>query len=184
MKSFFCFGILFNKIGYFEPISNNSSVPCTSIRNSDVLLHELPVPDQLNQTPPAFHSFNSKLNTIQETAASSTLPSCDELFKTKILDIPDTDLKTLNFTYTDASGQSWDEINTFLRETANVTENGCYFPTGICKPSQTVLVVVPYRDRQTQLKTFVYNMHQFLQRQFRAYCIVVTGRVRKIEKIF
>ena len=149
---------------------HNFPVTC-HLQQSDFQFHDLPVPNELHQSSPVFTKFHSSTNDHSSEAAS--LPSCDELFKTQILDIPDEDLSKLNFTFTDASEFSWEEINEFLSE-RNVTESGCYFPTEICRPSQTLALVVPYRDRDSQLKTFVYNMHQFLQKQYRAYCIIVT----------
>ncbi|XP_060082044.1 beta-1,4-N-acetylgalactosaminyltransferase bre-4-like [Ylistrum balloti] len=49
---------------------------------------------------------------------------------------------------------------------------GCYTPLE-CQSDHRVAVIIPYRNRQQQLKTFLYNIHPILQRQQIHYGIYV-----------
>ena len=58
------------------------------------------------------------------------------------------------------------------------TQPGGYFKPVNCEASETVAVIVPYRDREEHLKTFLDYMHPFLQRQPIQYIIYVVEMVR------
>ena len=58
------------------------------------------------------------------------------------------------------------------------TQPGGYFKPVNCKVRDTVAVIVPYRDREEHLKTFLDYMHSFLQRQPIQYIIYVVEMVR------
>jgi len=46
-----------------------------------------------------------------------------------------------------------------------------------CRSRDRVALVVPYRDRETHLRTFLYNIHPFLQKQQLHYGIYVVEQV-------
>uniref|UniRef100_A0A1I8BYK8 Beta-1,4-N-acetylgalactosaminyltransferase n=1 Tax=Meloidogyne hapla TaxID=6305 RepID=A0A1I8BYK8_MELHA len=46
-----------------------------------------------------------------------------------------------------------------------------------CKSRQKVAIVVPYRNREPHLRTFLHNMHRFLQKQQLDYAIFVVEQV-------
>lgn len=58
------------------------------------------------------------------------------------------------------------------KEYSWVQSGGRYSPVE-CHSSHRVAVIIPYRNRQDQLKTFLYNIHPFLQRQQINYGIYV-----------
>ena len=64
---------------------------------------------------------------------------------------------------------SWDWV---LENVDDMIEYGCYKPPG-CISDQYLAVVVPYRDREDNLKIFLWHLHNFLKRQARSYCIIV-----------
>jgi len=63
----------------------------------------------------------------------------------------------------------FDEIN---NEFPYLELGGRFKPTD-CKPRHKVAVIVPYRDREEHLKTFILNIHRFLQRQQNEYGIYI-----------
>ena len=46
-----------------------------------------------------------------------------------------------------------------------------------CKARQKVAILVPFRDREEDLKVFLYNMHPFLQKQLLDYSIFIIEQV-------
>lgn len=66
-----------------------------------------------------------------------------------------------------------DEINL---EVTNVKRGGWYRPSN-CKSRQNIAVVIPYRDRDTNLRLLLRYLHPLLQRQARSYRIVLVEQV-------
>uniref|UniRef100_A0A915M8I5 Uncharacterized protein n=1 Tax=Meloidogyne javanica TaxID=6303 RepID=A0A915M8I5_MELJA len=52
-----------------------------------------------------------------------------------------------------------------------------------CKYRQKVAIVVPYRNREPHLRTFLHNIHRFLQKQQLDYAIFVALRVYPFDCI-
>lgn len=65
---------------------------------------------------------------------------------------------------------SYEEIEDILLN--KKIENGCWVPTD-CKTDQYLAVIIPYRQRKSNLMVFLYFMHNILQKQRRTYCIIV-----------
>ena len=55
----------------------------------------------------------------------------------------------------------------------NSIEHGCWVPDD-CVSDQFLAVIVPCRDRISNLKTFLFFMHSLLQKQKRTYCIILS----------
>ena len=53
---------------------------------------------------------------------------------------------------------------------------GIYFPND-CIPRQQLAVIIPFRNRENQLKILLRHLHPFLQRQKRSYRIFVVEQV-------
>lgn len=47
-----------------------------------------------------------------------------------------------------------------------------------CRPRDRVAIIVPYRDREQHLRTFLWNMHPMLMRQNIDYAIYIVEQVR------
>lgn len=60
-----------------------------------------------------------------------------------------------------------------------VTPGGHYRPD-ICIPDTCVALIIPYRDRENQLRIFLKHMHQFLSKQGLEYTIFVVELVSEI----
>ena len=56
--------------------------------------------------------------------------------------------------------------------------NGCWQPD-YCKITQRLAVVVPYRQRKLHINTFLYNIHRFLIKQHRSYCVIFSEQYDK-----
>ena len=63
----------------------------------------------------------------------------------------------------------YEELNTYF---ALLQEGGRYEPSD-CRPRHTVAIVVPFRNRESQLSIFLAYIHPVLQRQQLAYTIFV-----------
>ncbi|XP_008476198.2 uncharacterized protein LOC103513166 [Diaphorina citri] len=59
-----------------------------------------------------------------------------------------------------------------LHTRLNINKGGAWEPTD-CIPQHQVAIIVPYMNREGQLKTFLLHIHQFLQKQFISYQIFV-----------
>jgi len=57
---------------------------------------------------------------------------------------------------------------------------GRFFPEH-CIPRQRVAIIVPFRNRTNQLKTFLLNIHPFLKRQLIDYTIFIVEEVPNIK---
>ena len=67
-----------------------------------------------------------------------------------------------------------------LKDTAAATENlppGGHWSPPFCKPQHNIAILVPYRNRPSQLKIFIDYMHPFLQRQNIGYTIYIVEQV-------
>lgn len=53
---------------------------------------------------------------------------------------------------------------------------GVYSPTE-CTSRQQLAVIIPFRNREPQLKVLLRHLHPFLQRQQRAYQVFVVEQV-------
>lgn len=56
-------------------------------------------------------------------------------------------------------------------------ESGGVWRPASCKAQQKVVIIVPFRDRENQLKIFLNHMHGILQRQQLDYRIIVAEQV-------
>lgn len=54
----------------------------------------------------------------------------------------------------------------------NLEPGGHYAPPN-CKARSRVALIIPYRDRPSQLNAFLYHMHPFLQKQQLEYGIII-----------
>ena len=54
-------------------------------------------------------------------------------------------------------------------------EDGCWTPND-CIPDQHLTFVVPYRDREDNLKILALHIHNYLKRQKRSYCLVLADQ--------
>ena len=97
--------------------------------------------------------------------------TCDDLYKEEILDKNDT-----YFAVKLDNNLSLDSLRIFINTTR--IENGCYRPA-TCIPTQEIAIIVPYRDRQIHLNNLLFNLHHFLQRQHRSYCIFISEQYDK-----
>jgi hypothetical protein len=64
-------------------------------------------------------------------------------------------------------------------QVAGVRPGGHWSPSD-CEPRFNVAIIIPYKDQQSHLKVFTYNLANFLKRQnlaFSIYAIEPTGRV-------
>jgi len=59
--------------------------------------------------------------------------------------------------------------------------NGGRFYPEHCIPRQRVAIIVPFRNRNDQLKTFLLNIHPFLKRQLIDYTIFIVEEVPDVE---
>lgn len=59
---------------------------------------------------------------------------------------------------------------------ADVQVGGRYRPPD-CLPKFKVAIIVPYRDRDEHLRTFLYNIHPMLMRQNIEYGIFIVEQV-------
>jgi hypothetical protein len=60
---------------------------------------------------------------------------------------------------------------------------GIYSP-GDCTSRQQLAVIIPFRNRESQLKILLRHLHPFLQRQKRSYRIFVVEQVHIINLLF
>jgi hypothetical protein len=75
----------------------------------------------------------------------------------------------------DVSDVSWDKI---LAQNPRVEHGGRYRPRE-CVARHKVAVIVPYRDREQHLRSFLYNLHPMLQRQQLDYGIYIIVQIGK-----
>lgn len=61
-----------------------------------------------------------------------------------------------------------------------VTPGGHYRPPD-CIPRHHTAIVVPYRNRQSHLRTLLYHLHPFLQRQQIHYGIYIVHQVSSLR---
>jgi len=95
-----------------------------------------------------------------------TLPTCNSLLsENNILIGRKIPLKIIN------SNPKWEEVSSKLSQ-LEIDENGCWSPID-CSSNEKLILIVPYRNREQNLKQFLLHMHEFLQRQRRSYCIKV-----------
>lgn len=57
-----------------------------------------------------------------------------------------------------------------------IRNGGHWFPSD-CQPTTRIAIIIPYRNREDNLKAFLYNMHPFLQQQNLNYSIYVVEQV-------
>jgi hypothetical protein len=66
----------------------------------------------------------------------------------------------------------------YIHNLLEVNRGGRWAPRH-CRVRHKVAIVVPYRDREDNLNTFLYNMHTFLQRQELSYAVFVVEQVNE-----
>ena len=185
--------IQYNLFKYFY-IENHLNLPRNRkfhvndfIENQKQINHNELV-SELDSLPPAL-SKSCNFSTHHKYTNAGHLPSCEKLFKEQILGKSDQDAKfSIDLS---VESLSWEEINKkIIQDTMNNgnyqmnnkgNENdgqGCFFPKH-CEVEQETLLIVPYRDRDSHLKVFTYNIHKFLQKQHRSYCILISEQKDK-----
>lgn len=70
--------------------------------------------------------------------------------------------------------------NSLEKSIPNLEPGGCFKPK-TCKSRRKIAIIVPYRDRETHLRTLLLNLHPILQRQQSEYCIYVIEQVHSIS---
>ena len=76
--------------------------------------------------------------------------------------------------FTNMTAPLWAEVE---RQSLGVLSGGKYKPKS-CMPDSYVAIVVPYRNRETQLRIFLKHIHPFLRNQFLQYRIFIIELVR------
>ncbi len=76
----------------------------------------------------------------------------------------------------DVSDVSWNKI---LAQNPELEPGGRYRPRE-CVARNKVAVIVPYRDRERHLRSFLYNLHPMLKRQQLDYGIYVIDQIGKL----
>ena len=99
--------------------------------------------------------------------SNNSLPYCYE-----IMDLKGDSIKIPKQAATGSLGLTWEKVEEFYSERKIRLSDGCYIPED-CIPDQYLTIIVPYRNREEHLLYFVYYLHQFLQNQKRAYCIII-----------
>ena len=69
---------------------------------------------------------------------------------------------------------SWPEVE---EQCIEVLPGGQYKPEA-CVSDSNIAIIVPYRNRETQLRTFLRHIHPFLRNQFLHYRIFIIELVR------
>ena len=69
---------------------------------------------------------------------------------------------------------NWTEIT---RANSSVEPGGLWRPRD-CLARHHVAIIVPYRDRESQLRVFINHIHKFLQKQLLDYGIYIVEEVR------
>ena len=113
------------------------------------------------------------LSQENKNSDSNKLPLCDDLFLTQIMHNTTFNSRIeINLQFVPQAYQ--------IEELASSTgiKNGCWSPT-YCRSRQSTAIIVPYRDREKHVGKFVYFMHQFLQKQHREYCIILSEQADK-----
>jgi len=67
-------------------------------------------------------------------------------------------------------------INWVVSKHVEVNNGGTWRPTD-CEPKQKVAVLVPYRDRDEDLRIFLHNIHPFLRAQLLEYTVYLIEQV-------
>lgn len=70
----------------------------------------------------------------------------------------------------------YDKSNKELEFINNLYSGGHYEPKN-CQPVNRIAIIIPYKDREENLRIFLFNMHPFLQRQQLNYTIFVIEQV-------
>lgn len=109
----------------------------------------------------------------QYEKALNSVPYCDDLYKTEILDKTETEKDDffrvkLNFT----EKLTWNDVKSDSNW-EKLSQGGCYTPKH-CISRQRLVVIIPYRDRINHLWILLRHLHPFLQAQHRDYCIVLS----------
>ena len=72
---------------------------------------------------------------------------------------------------------SWSPSYDELERLNDDLELGGIWTPRTCQSRDRVALVVPYRDRETHLRTFLHNIHPFLQKQQLHYGVYVVQQV-------
>ena len=114
---------------------------------------------------------HSENDIIQKTSDEhQEVPPCYTLVKPRLTGKITYPSEITGTKYAD-SMPSWESIED--QSNSEITD-GCWKPpSNLCIPDQYLAVIVPYRNRDHHLRFFTLHMHQILQRQLRAYCIIL-----------
>ncbi|RNA38603.1 beta-1-4-N-acetylgalactosaminyltransferase bre-4 [Brachionus plicatilis] len=75
--------------------------------------------------------------------------------------------------------KSFEALNNELSN-LNITPGGSYTPTE-CQPKYKIAIIVPYRNREDNLKLFLKNIHPFLIKQKLEYSIFLIEPIQSIK---
>ena len=116
-----------------------------------------------------------KLSAASSEVNVEDFPFCDDLYLSEVFHNPDKHKVKIRNTL-DIHPQVVNETM------GNEVANGCYTPKH-CISRQHIALVVPYRQREKYVSTFLYHIHKFLQTQHRSYCIILSEQYRKFLSI-
>lgn len=68
------------------------------------------------------------------------------------------------------------EMDWIPSQHTQVLAGGTWRPTD-CQPKQKVAILVPYRDRDEDLRIFLHNIHSFMQAQLLEYTVYLIEQV-------
>lgn len=132
-----------------------------------------PVAEAVKTTQPVHAaSFQEKAVQTSNEVNVQDLPFCDDLYLSEVFYNPDKHKVKIRNTL-DIHPQVVNETM------GNEVVNGCYTPKH-CISRQHIALVVPYRQREKYVSTFLYHIHKFLQTQHRSYCIILSEQYRKL----
>ncbi len=70
--------------------------------------------------------------------------------------------------------------NLYFESLLSVKHGGHWAPSH-CRPRHRVAIIIPYRDREENLNSFLYNMHPFLMRQELNYTIFAVEQINNVH---
>ena len=73
----------------------------------------------------------------------------------------------------------WDDVKRIARADL-LQPGGSWHPTD-CSAIRSLLIIVPFKDREAHLPVFLAHMHPILQRQQASYRILVIEQVKKLR---
>ena len=118
---------------------------------SELLSTQVNYDDQPRKT----QKVTPKSESVSKSQILLTKPSCKTfLLENDILIGRKIPSKLIN------SNPTWNQVQKKLEE-LEINKNGCWTPND-CHPDEKLIIIVPYRNREQNLKQFLIHMHEFL----------------------